>query len=101
MRKREPLKSPVREIRTPGSVRGPLGNRRSYRDEMTSRINSGLGDGLGDVVSGHSYLVAARSRRHTCACFAPRRAALGMAAGCTPRTGARDRPGWPRTSTQR
>jgi len=32
MRKREPLKSPVREIRTPGSVRGPLGNRRSYRD---------------------------------------------------------------------
>jgi len=32
MRKREPLKSPVREIRTPGSVRGPLGNQRSYRD---------------------------------------------------------------------
>jgi len=32
MRKREPLKSPVRKIRTPGSVRGPLGNRRSYRD---------------------------------------------------------------------
>ena len=32
MRKREPLKSPVRKIRTPGSVRGPLGNRRFYRD---------------------------------------------------------------------
>jgi len=26
------LKSPVRENRTPGSVRGPLGNWRSYRD---------------------------------------------------------------------
>ena len=36
MRKREPLKSPVREIRTPGSVRGPLGNRRSYRDGTIS-----------------------------------------------------------------
>jgi len=34
MRMREPLKSPVREIRTPGSVRGPLGNRRSYRDDI-------------------------------------------------------------------
>ena len=62
-----------------------------------------IGDGrrMGDVASGHSYWVSARSRRHTCACFAPRRAALGMAAGCTPRTGARGRPGWPRTSTQR
>ena len=32
MRKRVGLKSPVRENRTPGSVRGPSGNRRSYRD---------------------------------------------------------------------
>ena len=32
MRTREPLKSPVRDIRTPGSGRGPLDNRRSYRD---------------------------------------------------------------------
>ena len=32
MRTRDPLKSPVRDIRTPGSVRGPLGNRRSYRE---------------------------------------------------------------------
>ena len=32
MRKRGGLKSPVRENRTPGSVRGPSGNRRSYRD---------------------------------------------------------------------
>jgi len=32
MRKRVELKSPVRENRTPGSVRGPLGNWRSYRD---------------------------------------------------------------------
>jgi len=37
MRKREPLKSPVREIRTPGSVRGPLGNRRSYRDDRARK----------------------------------------------------------------
>jgi len=29
---RVPLKSPVRENRTPGSVRGPQGNRRSYLD---------------------------------------------------------------------
>jgi len=33
LRKRVFLKSPVRENRTPGSVRGPSGNRRSYRDD--------------------------------------------------------------------
>jgi hypothetical protein len=38
MRKREPLKSPVRETRTPGSVRGPLGNWRSYRDRQCPRL---------------------------------------------------------------
>jgi len=32
VRKRVLLKSPVRENRTPGSVRGPSGNWRSYRD---------------------------------------------------------------------
>ena len=32
LRKRVLLKSPVRENRTPGSVRGPSGNRRSYRE---------------------------------------------------------------------
>jgi hypothetical protein len=32
LRKRVLLKSPVREFRTPGSVRGLLGNRQSYRD---------------------------------------------------------------------
>jgi RNA-directed DNA polymerase len=32
LRKRVLLKSPVRENRTPGSVRGPLGNWRPYRD---------------------------------------------------------------------
>lgn len=32
MRKRVSLKSPVRENRTPGSVRGRLGNWPSYRD---------------------------------------------------------------------
>src|SRR5215510_12302038 len=32
MWKRVGLKSPVRENCTPGSVRGPSGNRRSYRD---------------------------------------------------------------------
>ena len=35
MRKRVGLKSPVRENRTPESVRGPLGNWRSYRDGIT------------------------------------------------------------------
>jgi hypothetical protein len=33
MRKRVLLKSPVRENRTPGSVRGAPGNRRVYRDD--------------------------------------------------------------------
>jgi len=33
VRKRVLLQSPVRENRPPGSVRGPLGNRRSYRDD--------------------------------------------------------------------
>ena len=32
VRKRVFLKSPVREIRTPGSARGASGNRRVYRD---------------------------------------------------------------------
>jgi hypothetical protein len=32
VRKRGFLKSPVREIRTPGSVRGVSGNRHLYRD---------------------------------------------------------------------
>jgi len=31
-RKRVPVRSPVRENRTPGSVRGASGNRRPYRD---------------------------------------------------------------------
>ena len=35
VRKRVFLKSPVLENRTPGSVRGPLGNWRSYRDGFT------------------------------------------------------------------
>jgi RNA-directed DNA polymerase len=34
LRKRVFLKNPVRENRTPGSVRGPSGNRRSYRDGL-------------------------------------------------------------------
>jgi len=36
-RKRVCLKSPVRANRTPGSVRGPLGNWRSYRDDAGPR----------------------------------------------------------------
>jgi len=34
IRKRVLLKSPVREIRTPGSVRGVPGNRCFYRDKL-------------------------------------------------------------------
>jgi hypothetical protein len=34
LRQRVLLKSPVRDNRTPGSVRGPLGNWRSYRDVL-------------------------------------------------------------------
>jgi RNA-directed DNA polymerase len=37
LRKRVLLKSPVRDNRTPGSVRGPSGHRRSYRDDGQPR----------------------------------------------------------------
>jgi hypothetical protein len=37
VRKRVFLKSPVREIRTPGSARGASGNRRVYRDYKIAR----------------------------------------------------------------
>jgi hypothetical protein len=37
MRKRVLLKSPVRENRTPGSVRGASSNRCPYRDRQLSR----------------------------------------------------------------
>jgi hypothetical protein len=43
MRKRGGLKSPVRENRTPGSVRGPSGNRRSYRDGSSWCVNTVAG----------------------------------------------------------
>jgi hypothetical protein len=36
MRERVDLKSPVREYRPPGSVRGAPGNRRPYRDVIES-----------------------------------------------------------------
>jgi hypothetical protein len=32
----------VREIRTPGSVRGPLGNWRSYRDGISGSLGIGV-----------------------------------------------------------
>jgi len=37
MRERDDLKSPVREYRPPGSVRGAPGNRRPYLDKWESR----------------------------------------------------------------
>ena len=37
MRQRVSLRSPVRENRTPGSVRGASGNWRSYRDDCVKR----------------------------------------------------------------
>jgi RNA-directed DNA polymerase len=40
LRKRVLLKSPVREHRTPRSVRGPSGNRRSYRDGSPMHVAS-------------------------------------------------------------
>ena len=41
LRKRVFTKSPVRENRTPGSVRGLLGNWQSYRDQLAFDTNSG------------------------------------------------------------
>ena len=51
MRERVDLKSPVRENRPPGSVRGAPGNRRPYRDiriTITIRRRGGTGS-LGGV----------------------------------------------------
>jgi RNA-directed DNA polymerase len=42
LRTRVLLKSPVRENRTPGSVRGPSGNRRSYRDEAIGSTDEAI-----------------------------------------------------------
>jgi len=39
LRKRALLKSPVREIRTPGSVRGLLGNWQFYRDVRQAKLS--------------------------------------------------------------
>ena len=60
MRKRVELKSPVRENRTPGSVRGPLGNWRSYRDgggnggaaSSQSARQLFLRNGMSDAING-------------------------------------------------
>ena len=43
MRKRVFLKSPVRENRTPGSVRGLLGNWQSYRDVRQAKLDASGG----------------------------------------------------------
>jgi len=40
MRRRVLLKSPVRENRTPGSVRGQLGNWLSYRDDCFVQLEN-------------------------------------------------------------
>jgi hypothetical protein len=42
MRERVDLKSPVREYRPPGSVRGAPGNRRPYLDTGTCGTSSGM-----------------------------------------------------------
>ena len=41
LRKRVFTKSPVRENRTPGSVRGLPGNRQSYRNQLFLDVNDG------------------------------------------------------------
>jgi hypothetical protein len=46
MRKRIWLKSPVRENRTPGSVRGLSGNRRSYRDAFPDEKSNNKTTGM-------------------------------------------------------
>ena len=46
MRKRVFLKSPVRENRTPGSVRGLSGNWQSYRDGMACYVKKLVNDTL-------------------------------------------------------
>ena len=43
MRERVDLKSPVRENRPPGSVRGTPGNRRPYRDSKSMSKIEGQG----------------------------------------------------------
>ena len=46
MRERVDLKSPVREYRPPGSVRGAPGNRRPYLDKGLNRTNLTIWSGL-------------------------------------------------------
>jgi group II intron reverse transcriptase/maturase len=54
LRKRVLLKSPVREHRTPGSVRGPSGNRRSYRDGAYGERLSKGGGGVPHHTGSHN-----------------------------------------------
>ena len=50
MRKRVPLKSPVQDVGTPGSVRGALGNWRPYRDAFEKKIyQEGMWSELDDL----------------------------------------------------
>jgi hypothetical protein len=44
MRERVDLKSPVRENRPPGSVRGALGNQRPYRDVRFGKSGASEGE---------------------------------------------------------
>ena len=55
MRERVDLKSPVRENRLPGSVRGAPGNRRPYRDNLADQPRPGAYfNGSGAMVRGKS-----------------------------------------------
>jgi len=65
LRKRVFLRSPVRENRTPGSVRGPSGNRRSYRDvrQVKLGVSCGVKVPAGQGLTNHPYRVLQLCRR--------------------------------------
>jgi|GEM_PF-4745528 len=62
IRKRVLLKSPVREIRTPGSVRGVPGNRCFYRDKTLVRQSVRLSIGTKSLGTKSSRAPRARLR---------------------------------------
>jgi hypothetical protein len=59
LRKRVSLRSPVRENRTPGSVRGASGNRRPYRDVRQAKLGASCGVQVPaeQGLTNHSYRV--------------------------------------------
>jgi len=64
LRKRVFTKSPVRENRTPGSVRGLSGNWQSYRDQLSAGTDSRGAEFLGTLAGKRRNLPLTPNREH-------------------------------------